>query len=53
LNFAYRVVKETGGLVLEAETMHVTAALNEKPKRLPDELAEALRPYVRTVQTSI
>lgn len=51
LNFAYRIVNQAGVLVLEAETLHVSAALNEKPKRLPEELSAALRPYVRSVQT--
>lgn len=51
LNFAYRVVNQAGELVLQAETLHVSAALNEKPKRLPEELSAAFRPYVRAVQT--
>ena len=51
-NFAYRIVKQGDVLVLEAETMHATAALNEKPKRLPEELIAALRPYVRAGQAS-
>jgi acyl-CoA thioester hydrolase len=50
LNFAYRVVNQTGSLVLEAETMHVCSAINEKPQRLPAELVAALQPYVRAVQ---
>lgn len=52
LNFAYRIVKQGDVLVLEAETMHATAALNEKPKRLPEELIAALRPYLRVGQAS-
>jgi acyl-CoA thioesterase FadM len=47
LNFAYRVVNQAGDLVLEAETLHVSTALNEKPKRLPEDLIASLRPYVR------
>lgn len=47
LNFAYRVVNHAGALVLEAETMHACAALDEKPKRLPADLIVALQPYVR------
>jgi len=50
LNFAYRVVNQVSGLILEAETQHVCTALNEKPKRLPEDLAAALQPYVRSVQ---
>jgi acyl-CoA thioester hydrolase len=47
LNFAYRVLNEAGQLVLEAETFHVCTGLNEKPKRLPEELADRLKPYLR------
>ncbi len=47
LNFAYRVVQQAGILVLEAETLHVCTALNEKPKRLPEDLIAALQPYPR------
>lgn len=48
LNFAYRIVNQADVLVLEAETLHVSAALNEKPRRLPEDLIGALRPYVET-----
>jgi acyl-CoA thioester hydrolase len=47
LNFAYRVTNEKGDLVLEAETFHVCTGLDEKPKRLPDELAARLKPHLR------
>ena len=46
LNFAYRLVNQANALILEAETFHVCAGLNEKPKRLPEELADRLRPYL-------
>jgi acyl-CoA thioester hydrolase len=46
LNFAHRVATPAGKLVLEAETFHVCAGVNEKPKRLPEELAEKLKPYL-------
>jgi len=45
LNFAYRVFKEQL-LLLEAETFHVCTGLDEKPKRLPDELCSLLKPYL-------
>ena len=35
LNFGYRIVSQAKTLVLEAETFHVCAGLDEKPKRLP------------------
>jgi acyl-CoA thioester hydrolase len=47
LNFAYRVLNDAGQAVLEAETLHVCTGLNEKPKRLPEELVARLKPYLR------
>jgi acyl-CoA thioester hydrolase len=47
LNFAYRIVKEGGALILEAETAQVCTGLDEKPKRLPEDLAQLLHPYLR------
>jgi acyl-CoA thioester hydrolase len=43
LNFAYRIVNEPGALILEAETFHVSTGLDERPKRLPEELREKLK----------
>ena len=45
LNFAHRIINQNGKLILEAETFHVCAGANGKPKRLPEELAEKLKPY--------
>ena len=50
LNFKYRVVNQSGALILDAGTNHVCAGLNEKPKRLPPELAAALAPHLRAAQ---
>jgi acyl-CoA thioester hydrolase len=47
LNFAHRILNQSGRLVLEAETFHVCAGLNEKPRRLPADLAAQLQPCVR------
>lgn len=47
LNFGYRVTKQTGDLVLEGETLHVCMTLEEKLKRLPEELVAALKPHLR------
>ena len=44
LNFGHRIVNQDGKLVLEAETFHACAGVNGKPKRLPEELAEKLKP---------
>ena len=43
LNFGFRILKEEKILVLEGETFHVCTGVNEKPKRLPEELAVRLR----------
>jgi acyl-CoA thioester hydrolase len=47
LNFGHRILNQNGKLLLEAETFHVCTGLDEKPKRLPEELAEKLKPYLR------
>ena len=49
LNFAYRIVNQNNLLILEGETFHVCTGLNEKMKRLPEELAEKLRFYLRAI----
>ena len=47
LNFAYRILGQSGAVVLEAETRHACTGMNEKPRRLPEELSGALQPYLR------
>jgi acyl-CoA thioester hydrolase len=47
LNFSYRMIKDGAMLVLEAETFHVCASREEKPKRLPEDLVRVLTPYLR------
>jgi acyl-CoA thioester hydrolase len=46
LKFAHRIVNQDGKPVLEAETFHVCADVNGKPKRLPEELVDKLRPLL-------
>ena len=46
LNFGHRVTNQHGKLVLEAETFHACTGMDEKPKRLPEELAAKLAPYL-------
>jgi acyl-CoA thioester hydrolase len=46
LNFGHRILNQNGKLILEAETFHVCTSIDEKPKRLPEELAEKLKPYL-------
>jgi acyl-CoA thioester hydrolase len=47
VNFGHRLLNQNGKLILEAETFHVCAGLNERPKRIPEELAEKLKPFLR------
>jgi acyl-CoA thioester hydrolase len=49
LNFGPRILSQDGKLILEAETFHACTGANEKPKRLPEELAEKLHPYTSGV----
>ena len=46
LNFGHRITNQHGKLLLEAETFHACTGLDEKPKRLPEELAEKLKPFM-------
>ena len=46
LNFGHRVTNQHGKLVLEAETFHACTSIDEKPKRMPEELAEKLKPHL-------
>ena len=48
LNFGHRIVNQDGKLILEAETRHCCTGRDEKPKRLPPELVEKLKPYLNT-----
>jgi acyl-CoA thioester hydrolase len=47
LGFEYLVFRESRGTVLEASTMHVCTTVDEKPRRLPEELLEAFKPYTK------
>jgi acyl-CoA thioester hydrolase len=47
LNFGHRVTNQHGKLVLEVETFHACTGIDEKPKRMPEELAEKLKPYLQ------
>ena len=50
LNFGHRVTNQHGKLILEAETFHACTGVDEKPKRMPEELAEKLKPFLRQSQ---
>lgn len=42
LNFGFRILKDEKILILEGETFHVCTGLNEKPKRIPQAVADKL-----------
>jgi acyl-CoA thioester hydrolase len=46
LNFGHCILNQNGKLILEAETFHVCTSREDKPKRLPEETAEKLKPYL-------
>jgi acyl-CoA thioester hydrolase len=46
LNFCHRVTNQHGKLILEAETFHACTGIDEKPKRLPEELAAKLKSFL-------
>jgi len=47
MNFAYRIANQSNDVVLEGETLHVCMNLEEKLKRLPEELVSLVKPHVR------
>lgn len=48
LNFGYRVENQAAKLILEGESWHVCAGLDEKPARLPQELIALAKSHLRT-----
>ena len=49
LNFVYRILSEGRAVILGAETFHVCTSLNEKPKRLPEELRTLLKSWLPSI----
>jgi len=47
LSFGYRVVNQAGTLIVEGETCHVCTGMDERPKRLPEELKARLASHVQ------
>ena len=47
LNFGHRILNQNGKLILEAETFHACTGIDEKPKRMPEELVAKLKPYLK------
>ena len=46
LNFGYRIMNQGAKLILLAETSHICAGLDDKPKRLPEDLRTLLLPQL-------
>ena len=46
LTIGFRILNVGGALLAEGVTRHICATTDEKPKRLPKELVESLRPYL-------
>jgi acyl-CoA thioester hydrolase len=46
LEFNHRILHEFGRLLLEGSTVHACTSLDEKPRRIPAELAVALSPFL-------
>ncbi len=47
MNFGSRILNQDGTLLLEGETFHVCTGLNEKPKRIPENVSERLKSFLR------
>src|SRR5882724_1172554 len=48
VNFGHRILNQNGKLILEAETFHVCTGIDEKPKRVPEELAAKIQPHLQS-----
>jgi acyl-CoA thioester hydrolase len=46
LNFHHQILRDSGSPLVEVETWHVCTNLQDRPKRLPDELLQQLQPYL-------
>lgn len=50
LAFHHRVLNAEGRELVEATTIHACTGLDDKPRKLPEALAEKLKPYLRAVE---
>ena len=48
LNFACQIFNQADKCLVEAETFHVCTGLDEKPRRIPDDLASKLAAHLRS-----
>jgi acyl-CoA thioester hydrolase len=46
LTFGFRILNASATLLVEGQTRHVCTCTDEKPKRLPKDLAERLQPFL-------
>ena len=53
LSFGFRILDAGGALLAEGETRHVCASIDEKPRRLPKELAGKLQAFLRLPNDSL
>lgn len=53
LDFAYRIWNEAATLVGEGSTRHICASVEERPRRMPEDLVQRLRPYLRTEPSAL
>ena len=51
LNFAYHIQNQGGSAILTAETWHACTGMDDKPRRLPEELVAALQPHLDAAVT--
>ncbi len=47
LNIGFRILSAAGALLAAGVTRHICATTDERPRRLPKEMIESLRPYLR------
>jgi acyl-CoA thioester hydrolase len=46
IEFAYRVLDEARQVIIDGRTLHACASMNDRMKRIPQELADRLRAFV-------
>ena len=46
VNFGHRILNQNGRLIMEGETFHVCTGRDDKPRRIPEELADKLRGFL-------
>lgn len=51
LNFGARILNQNNQLLIEANTLHACTGIDDKLKRVPEELTARLQPYLRPVAT--